>query len=322
MSESSAQGSAVPHTPQRTAAIVVTHEPDFGLFSRVLKALAPQCQVIVVDNGSSDEVLAQVTVLVEQQAAASLLELRENTGIAHAQNAGIRQALAARPTIEFVLTLDHDSVVPEDFVNRLQREFDSHDKALHLAAVGPTLIDPRVNAPIGFQRRRGPFWSRFTPVPGQPGMEVDGLNSSGSLISVRALRETGLFESGFFIDHVETEWCFRAKSRGYRLWGSFETSMEHRMGDDATTFWFFGRRVWPYRSPRRHYFIFRNSLALQRRPYVPGVWKLWNLAKLALTFIVFGSFAVDAAEQRRQMRAGLRDGWKSPPVRLRDEDCL
>lgn len=313
MSESSAP---------RTAAIVVTHEPDFDLFSKVLKALAPQCQVIVVDNGSSEVVLEQVTALIEHQAAVSLLELRENSGIAHAQNAGIRQALATRPNTEFVLTLDHDSVVPEEFVSRLQDEFDSRDKALRLAAIGPTLIDPRVNAPVGFQRRRGLSWSRFMPIPGQPGMEVDGLNSSGSLISVRALRDTGLFESDFFIDHVETEWCFRARSRGYRLWGSFETSMEHRMGDDATTFWFFGRRVWPYRSPRRHYFIFRNSLALQRRLYVPSVWKLWNFAKLALTFIVFGSFAGDAAEQRRQMRAGVRDGWKSPPAGLRDEDRL
>ena len=63
-------------------------------------------------------------------------------------------ALAARPNTEFVLTLDHDSVVPEEFVSRLQDEFDSRDKALRLAAVGPTLIDPRVDAPVGFQRRR------------------------------------------------------------------------------------------------------------------------------------------------------------------------
>ncbi len=43
---------------------------------------------------------------------------------------------------------------------------------------------------------------------GNGSLEVDTLNSSGSLISCEALRKVGLFDEGFFIDHVETEWCF------------------------------------------------------------------------------------------------------------------
>ncbi|MFX8766500.1 glycosyltransferase family 2 protein, partial [Acinetobacter baumannii] len=42
------------------------------------------------------------------------------------------------------------------------------------------------------------------------------LISSGSLISVEALKAVGLMRDYYFIDYVDTEWCLRAEYLGYK----------------------------------------------------------------------------------------------------------
>jgi hypothetical protein len=93
------------------------------------------------------------------------------------------------------------------------------------------------------------------------------------------------------------------------LFATVETQLTHHMGDDVCYYWFLKKRRIPYRSPRRHYYIIRNSLLLQKRGYVPVAWKLSNLLKLCFTFVYFGGYSQDKAEQRKQMRYGVRDGF-------------
>ena len=82
------------------------------------------------------------------------------------------------------------------------------------------------------------------------------------------------------------------------------------MGDDICSYWFFGRKVMPYRSPARHYYLARNSILLQKRRHVPLAWKFSNLLKLCFTYLYFGWYHPDRAMQRRQIGLGIRDGLK------------
>ena len=150
----------------------------------------------------------------------------------------------------------------------------------------------------------------------EPVVEVDGLNSSGTLISIEAYQKTGGFDEGLFIDHVETDWCFRARDSGYRLFATTQARLTHYMGDDVCFYWFFGKRRMPYRSPARHYYIVRNSLLLQKRDYVPLAWKTSNLLKLLFTYFYFGCYASDRLEQRKQISLGLADGRKGVTGKL------
>ncbi|MGH8378503.1 MAG: glycosyltransferase family 2 protein, partial [Gammaproteobacteria bacterium] len=82
----------------------------------------------------------------------------------------------------------------------------------------------------------------------------------------------------------------------------------HRMGQDSMRFWWFGWRVWPLRSPRRHYFLFRNAVILMRRDYVLKVWKVWAAIKLLLTFWVTLAIGPHRREQISSMLRGIRGG--------------
>ncbi len=292
----------------RTAAVIVTFNPDLALLRELVDGLVAQCRIWLVDNGSQTSRSHQIEAMAHTTEGVALLLLGSNMGIAAAQNRGIEAALAYVPDLEFILTLDHDSSVSEEMIGALETMYDLQSATSLVAAVGPLLFDPRAEVPIAFHTRKGLWIRRRLRGVGNDPLEVDTLNSSGSLIACEALRKVGLFDETFFIDHVETEWCFRVKAAGYRLYGCPQVRMVHRMGDDARAFWFFGSRVWPERSPARHYYIFRNSFFLQRLAYVPRSWKLWNIVKLILTFAIFGFIGDKANDQRREMCRGFKEG--------------
>jgi rhamnosyltransferase len=153
-------------------------------------------------------------------------------------------------------------------------------------------------------------WVRLYPGPEQrEAIECANLNGSGTLVPVAVWNAPGGMDEALFIDHVDTDWSFRMRSLGYRLHGVPRAAFVHRMGDASRRVWLFGWRVWPLRSPQRHFFLYRNSVRLMRRPYVPVLWKVWAVAKLGLTLVITPFVDERPLEQLRQMAKGLRAGF-------------
>lgn len=294
----------------KVAAITVTYNPSQVVLRKQMESLATQCPLVLVDNGSCESVLDEIECAVNEYEGVLLEMLGRNTGIAAAQNFGIEHARNLYPDCQYVLTLDQDSVPDLNMVETLVNCFSNLEKAgSKVAAVGPILYDDRSENYLNFHRIKGPFWWKVKPDPGGQAVNVDSLNSSGSLISLEALDSVGALNSDLFIDHVETEWCFRAKDADYSIFACQQTSMEHAMGDDVVDIRIVNVKAMPYRSPKRHYFIVRNSMFLQRQKYVPMVWKFWNTVKLVFTILYFGFFTKESAEHRRWIYKGLKDGW-------------
>ena len=90
-------------------------------------------------------------------------------------------------------------------------------------------------------------------------VNVDFLLSSGSLLPLSALANIGLMDESLFIDHVDTEWCFRAKAHGFQLFGVCDAVMTHALGERRKEIWFLRQRVVPFHKPFRYYYMFRNS---------------------------------------------------------------
>ncbi len=290
-------------------AVVVTLNPDIGILGRQLDNLSIQCPVIIVDNGSVPDILNPIRALCAADAGRKLTELSGNHGIAAAQNIGIRVVEREYPEHRYVLLLDHDSVPALDMSMNLQKMIEEKtNNGEKVAAAGPILFDPRSKAHLSNHVIRGGLWWKLQAKPGSGSIRVDSLNSSGSLISRVALNEVGLMDEALFIDHVETEWCFRAAQHSFRLYVDRGSVMEHTMGDDVVSVGGDLGMKMPYRSPRRHYAIVRNSIYLQRLSHVPLVWKFWNIIKLLFTFIYFGIFSQDAGNHRKWIRKGLQDG--------------
>jgi rhamnosyltransferase len=296
--------------PIETSSITVTFNPDISLLSEQLKAIQDSCNIIIVDNGSTAENFDQLTELIGKYDKIEFVALGENTGIAYAQNEGIDRARTCYPDTTSILLLDQDSTPNADMIYRLKNSLAMLGEKF-VSAVGPSLIDQFTGTPLGFHQISGFRYKRVCPSSNQSNpIEICNINSSGLLIDVKALDIAGGFENDFFIDHVETEWCYRATSLGVRLYGIPDAEMQHQMGENSIKYWFFGERTMPYRKPIRHYYLFRNSLVLQHRSYVPTTWKIWNIAKLIFTFLYFTLFSRERSEQLKQMRRGIADGIK------------
>jgi len=115
----------------------------------------------------------------------------------------------------------------------------------------------------------------------------------------------------YFIDHVDTEWSFRAKQMGYRMVGVPSAVMEHSLGDEVKAIWFFGKRQVSYHSPLRDYYMFRNTLLMLRDVSIPFVWRLhfiWRLVQFAGYFL---TFAPSRWERLSKMSLGLYHGLKN-----------
>lgn len=290
------------------ATITVSWNPDMDLLAAQIRSLPAASRKIIVDNASSQDTVTRIEALIPQVPNSVLLRNRTNVGLAAAINQGVKHVSELTPTARFVLLLDQDSTPLPGSVEALIGAFETLDMGgKNVGCVGPLLRDPDIGLTHGFHQCTGWRWKRIYPVTGSTiPVQCANLNGSGTLTPISLFLHLGGLDESLFIDHVDTEWSFRVLASGYTLWGIPNAVFDHRMGQASLRLWWFGWRVWPSRSPGRHYYLFRNSLILMRRDYVPKVWKLWAIIKLLLIASVHALCAKQRRDQLRQMWRGVR----------------
>ena len=292
--------------------VTVSFHPEQRALLAQLETLPMECLKVVVDNGSNEIELAFLRQLADRIPNTVLVENAANVGLAAAINQGLRYGLAARDGLRWCLLLDQDTE-PEsgaveillDGIRELQREGDA------VGCVGPSLVDVETGLSHGFHQATRFRWRRAYPAPRSRGpIRCTTLNGSGTLMPVSLFKDLGGLDERLFIDHIDTEWSFRVLAAQRTLWGLPQAVFHHRMGERSLRYWLFGWRVMPYRSPPRHRYLFRNTVWLLRRAYVPAVWKFWAVAKLGLTMAAYLAFSKERRQQIAGMLSGLGAGLK------------
>lgn len=285
----------------KIVATVVAYRPDVGLLEQVLAAVAPQvASVLLVVNDSGDWTCALPdNVIVDRQ--------KENVGLGAAYN--IAASWARAEGASHLLLFDQDSVAAADMVEKLMAALKRDPQA---AAAGPLWQDRR-SGHDGFFVRLGRFGAHKYQPRADETVEVDFLISSGSLISLDALAAIGDFDAGLFIDHIDTDWSLRARTKGYRLLGVAAARLDHAMGEKAVTgSALTGRRTFFHYPPERQYYLLRNSLILWRRPYAPWSWVLHDMRR---TFLLMSYHLICLPPRLPRLRAmirAIRDGLCVP----------
>lgn len=303
--------------PDQLVTVSVTFHPEMSVFERQMQALPAVTQKIVVDNASAPEEQDELRQLLSTFPNVTLLCNAENRGLAAALDQGIRHAVEHLPACRNVLLLDQDSEPQPGSISRLATAFaDLQRQGGNPGAVGPQLCDPDTQLSHGFHQMTRWRWRRaFVAANSCDPLAVANLNGSGTYMPVGLYLQLGGLDHSLFIDHVDTEWSFRLLASGHSLWGVPDAWFTHSMGEQGLRFWMVRWRVWPRRSPLRHRYLFRNTLWLMRRAYVPMVWKAWASVKLALTALVCAAADSRRIEQLRAMGQGLAEGLRSQPRR-------
>jgi GT2 family glycosyltransferase len=260
----------------------------------------PFFEVIVVDNGSSDDSLIAIR---SEFPKALFIESKTNLGFAGGNNLGVQLALdrGAR----YVLLLNNDTVVAPDIL-----------KAFVDAASEGDILGAKLylyHAPDTFDHFGG-FWNREKGVfelvanrlkednkSWETAQVLDYVCGCALFIKREVFETIGLFEEKFFLIWEESDFCFRAKRAGFTSLFCAQAKLWHKVSASfvggkphSTYFWWRNRLLWIERNcskQEKRYLFFRVIL-----PEVLHVLKL-RLIKTPLYF-----FSRQEEKQRRLLK--------------------
>lgn len=289
----------------KISAVIVAYQPDIDHLIVLVRECLNQCDgVILVNNGPP--------LMVELQGTDRLriIEVGANIGLAAAQNVGVD--FAANQHYAYVIFFDQDSLPEAGSVARLRSAFDLLEASgADPAAVGPCVVDSRDGVITPFVRFH--LWGvqHFLPHPFQPWIQCDFLIASGFLTSLSRFKTIGNWEEALFIDNVDMEWSFRARSQGFRCFGVATARLYHPLGDRLIRFKLFHRNLTIYlHASSRQYYMMRNRIALYRRGYIPLAWKTQDMPRALLKFFMFSLILGPRWKNLQSMLRGAVDGWR------------
>lgn len=205
-----------------------------------------EVEIIVVDNGSSDDSVAMVHGNFPQ---VHLIGNRNNLGFAQANNQGLKISRG-----RYSLLLNSDTLVPEPALLKMLAYLDQHPE---VGALGPQLrfpdgrIQPSCRAfpslklqlyestglsrifprsPIFGQYRMG-YWSHDTV------REVDQLMGAALMVRREVIEQVGLLDEQFFFYFDEVDWCYRIKKHGWKIIFYPEAFITHLSGQTSRKEW-------------------------------------------------------------------------------------
>ena len=293
------------------AAIIVTYNPDYATFLCGLSKIAKQVDfIVIVDNASRDFLSWQLESFCKTLGIEiCIITSQKNVGLGAGFNMGISKVRSL--DFHYVILFDQDSIPQEGMIKLLGQAYkELSETSICVAAVGPRFLNQESGELSNFIHF-GKFSMQQVKCISQNGIvQADFLISSGSYISINALDAVGYMDEALFIDYVDTEWCLRARSKGWLVYGVCNAIMEHSLGERRRRFWLFRWYNIAQHSSFRYYYIFRNSLILSRRSYILPNWArcmLIHNIKLAIYLVIASP---NRFENLKMLLRGVADGIK------------
>ncbi len=296
----------------RICAVVVTY--NIGeRYQKSFDTLKNQVdKVIIVDNGSDPStigVLQQIQKNFKDKVNIILNE--KNVGVAKAQNIGIARAIDEG--FEWVLLLDHDSLLKENMVHAMKNLYQSLGREMQekIAIVAPNVMDINVNLPSKFTTRYLKIFFKREKCSEKKYIDALTVIASGSLIKTLVLKRIGLMKEEFFIDFIDTEFSLRVISNRFKIIVVCDAILYHSLGERRVYKIFTIRFKPTFHSPQRRFYIFRNRVKVLKS-YICKVPSFAFLDFVRILYDIFNItfFENDKVSKFRMIVKGILAGLK------------
>lgn len=191
----------------------------------------PNFEVIVVDNGSTDDSSER---LQNEFPCIKALRSEENVGFAEGNNLGIRQAL--EDGADYVLLLNNDTVVDPDFLTHLIKMGEANPR---IGVLGPKIFYFSDPARIWYAGGKVGYLTARCQHLGLGKLDGDGkfmqpaetFFVTGCALTVKAgvIREVGLLDPGLFVYWEDADFCSRVREAGYQCMFVPEARIWHKI---------------------------------------------------------------------------------------------
>ncbi|MBR7960849.1 glycosyltransferase family 2 protein [Burkholderia vietnamiensis] len=263
-------------------ALVILYRPTDAQLE-ALAAWRHACDaLLVVDNTPRPD--GRVRELCARDGIA-LLHHGNRGGIAGAYNAGL--AALFGNGVDAVALFDQDSSVPPGYFATMRGVCATRAARPFLA--GPRIFDENAQSFLPELATNGIGLRRLNLAPDAPLQRCAFLISSGCVVSRAAFDVLGRFDETLFIDHVDTEYSFRALARNVPLYVVPSLVLSHRIGAKQRHSFGPFEMTSMNHSWQRRYYSARNAVQLGiqyglRFPVaiVPNLLTVWQVVQIAL----------------------------------------
>lgn len=184
--------------------------------------------VVVVDNGSGDDSIA---ILKAALPLTTILARSENGGFGAGCNTGIEHALSIGA--EYIWLVNNDAVPNESCLESLlKRALSDKD----IGVVGAHVHDPTgtvvkhagsIMNPITFNCRYSESESEIAA------NRYSWITGASMLLTARAIKNIGLFDTGYFMYWEDADLCCRLRDAGFKLAVASNALVEHEAGTSS-----------------------------------------------------------------------------------------
>ncbi len=271
------------------ACVFILYNPDIEVVITNINSIKKDVDFIyLIDNSDTNQSYEK---LFRSENSIRYINLNGNKGIARALNIGFKQA--KEDGVEWVLTMDQDSVIPDNMISK----YSGFIKSGNEANIG--IITPQINVYKGESRDVVEIISSEVLC-----------YTSGSFTSVDAWEKVGGFKEYLFIDFVDFEFCLDLITNNYKIFKLHSVVMNHELGK-TREYRFWGKHLFYVTNHNyiRRYYMTRN-MRYVREMYgnqFPGLsefnggWRsVWVICKILL-------FEKDKLRKLRSIYEGIRD---------------
>lgn len=219
---------------------IVLFNPDINLLQQNIRTLLPQVDLLVlIDN--SDNTADPVLKMAGEKV--SIFSNNKNLGIARALNQIFE--FAEKRNADWVLTMDQDSVAPDNMIFEYFKYLDSS-----IGTLCPVLFDRNKQA---------------KPETFDGAKDIKKCITSGSLVNVSAWRAVSGFDEKLFIDGVDFDFCERQRRAGFRVVCVGDIVLSHAIGNITMRKFLIWNVAVKNHTAFRKYYIARNTIYLAKK---------------------------------------------------------
>lgn len=259
------------------------------------------CSVLLVDNGSEDDTVEQVSITYPD---VEIVRTGRNLGFAAGYNIGMRRALARG--FDYIFLLNNDTLLAPDCLSQLVQETNANPGVGLVTAKIYDAAEPKRIWTVG-----GRFhpWTLEVEQKGQgqidrgqwdEARDIEFAPLCGVLLRRTMLEEIGLLDEQFFVYYEDMDFCLRAHEAGFRLRLAPRAHMWHVVAASS------GGRD----SPQERYWMAQSSGRYFRK-HATG-WRLGVIIPYRLGSAVKTSIRLLVRSRLRALVAywwGLGIGW-------------
>ena len=264
--------------------IVIVNYRTAALVIDCLHSLATQVadlaggRLVVVDNASGDGSVEKLSAAIAREGWSSWAEvmpLDRNGGFSFGNNAGIRKALAATGSVDYLLLLNPDTITRPGAVKALVDFMDTHPRAgiagsqLENASGGvdcsahtfpSPLSELDAGARLGVLSRLLHRHVVSSP-PRAVAHPCDWVSGASMIIRRQVVENIGWMDEGYFLYFEEADFCRRAQQAGWECWFVPDSRVMHLEGASTGIRAASKRRAGYWYDSRRRFFVKHYGIA-------------------------------------------------------------